>query len=119
MLKILHVFFAKSKVSSGILNQLTFEEKAAKKLPNCVWHTKYWLPGNYNENYIVGFKNSLFSIILNNIKFYSWLNKVSSNYDYIIIRYPTYDPFAFLLNLKCKHLTIHHTKESDENREKK
>lgn len=115
MLKILHVFFAKSIVSQGIINQLSFEVEAAKKIENCVWDTKYWLPGYYKEPHIKGFKNSLLSAIISNIKFYIWLNKVSSQYDYVIMRYPTYDPFAFLFKPKCKYLTIHHSKELSEN----
>ncbi len=115
MIKILHVFFAKSKVSSGILKQLSFEVDAAIELKNCVWETKYWLPGNYNKGYINEFENNFIDIIINNIRFYFWLNKISKNYDYIIIRYPTYDPFSFLFYPKCKYLTIHHSKESIEN----
>jgi len=116
MLKILHVFFATSKVSSGVFNQLLFEANATKKLKNCTWDTCYWIPGHYSKPYIKDVRDDFFSIIINNIKFYFWLNKASRHYDYIIIRYPTYDPFVFLLNLKCKHLTIHHTKESNEHK---
>lgn len=117
-MKVLHSALMKY-ASSGILNQMTWELEAAKKL-NLDWEVILYVQ-DYDEN-----KSSKIikqwegNSTLNWIKFrqdyYTWLLEQSVFFDVLVLRHSISDPFqaAFMKKIKKPVYLVHHTLEVQE-----
>lgn len=117
-MKVLHSALMKY-ASSGILNQMTWELKAAEKL-NLDWEVVLYVQ-EYNANKpseIV--KQWEGTSRLNWIKFrqdyYKWLLEQSRFFDVLVLRHSISDPFqaAFIKKIKKPVYLVHHTLEVQE-----
>ena len=117
-MKILHSALMKH-ASSGILNQMTWEQEAAKQL-NLDWDVILYVQ-KYKKNVpsnIIKQWNGLSS--LEWVKFrqdyYKWLLAQSEIYDVLVLRHSLSDPFqaAFLKKINKPAYLVHHTLEVQE-----
>nr|WP_231374807.1 MULTISPECIES: glycosyltransferase [unclassified Polaromonas] len=111
----------------GIVNQMKWEQAAAKKL-GLNWDVRFYCPiGTIEKSEISIFskrKNLMGSFLLRKafvwiqfrIDYYRWLFEISTEYDIFILRYLGYDPFQyfFVKHIKKPVYFVHHTLEVPE-----
>ncbi|MCP5064619.1 MAG: glycosyltransferase family 4 protein [Ignavibacteriae bacterium] len=117
-MKILHIA-AMPNYLIGVVNQMELEQIAARKLdldhdviifcPDFVEDTRTIL------RKIKIPKSKLFAYIYFRVVFYHWVITISSEYDYLLLRYSGANIFQALSSLFWKNIiTVHHTKEGEE-----
>ncbi|WP_218697825.1 glycosyltransferase [Acinetobacter harbinensis] len=117
-MKVLHAVNMKH-VSSGILNQMTWELESAKKL-NLDWNVVFYVQ-EYNEknsSKIVKYwdGNSRLNWVKFRQDYYTWLLEQSAFFDILVLRHSLSDPYqvAFLKKIKKPVYLVHHTLEIQE-----
>lgn len=113
-MKILHLTCVR-ELTSGQRKQLTFEYEANKKL-SLDWTVKVLHTGEIIdkrfEQKIPKFFNM---IILRNLYAWLYMLKNQKNYDIVINRHITFDPFTLIFGWFIKNrFTVHHAKEIEE-----
>ncbi|MBB1634314.1 glycosyltransferase [Cupriavidus sp. UME77] len=126
-MKILHSALMLGPVS-GIVNQMRWERAAAIDY-GLSWDVKIFCPKNdfadpglfeFSKSVSKDNDRSYFRRVLDYINFrreyYAWLREKSDNYDAILLRYSTSDPFQFFFIRNCDKpvFLIHHTLEIPE-----
>lgn len=117
-MKVLHSALMKHS-SSGILNQMTWELEAAKKL-NLDWEVVLYVQEyteNIPSNIIKQWKgNSKLNWIQFRQDYYAWLLEKSVFFDVLVLRHSISDPFqaAFIKKVKKPVYLVHHTLEVQE-----
>ncbi|WP_032024673.1 glycosyltransferase, partial [Acinetobacter baumannii] len=120
-MKILHAAYMKD-ASSGIVNQMYWEQEAAKEL-GISWKSILFVqnPNGFHNNEIVTVCNDIMGGELKKWfkakkSYYSWLEGIMQEYDVLIIRHSLCDPFEpFFIRKMIKPVYImHHTFEIDE-----
>jgi glycosyltransferase involved in cell wall biosynthesis len=127
MIKILHFVLIDFEWDmTGPINQLVFENTAAKSLePDILWEIKCFTLGESVNapDFVITFTPSkmkgLLGRIHNNIKLrrtaFRWLKAHQHQYDAIIMRYNYADPFVYWHSRWFKNVfTIHHTFEIEQ-----
>ncbi len=117
-----------SMPSSGIVNQMLWEQNAALEL-DLNWQVKVFCPmGSVGENPVVHFAdhnpyrgkpghiNRLKSRNYYLRNYYSWLKSIENDYDIFLMRYNTCDPFQYwyIKNSKKPVYLVHHALELPE-----
>lgn len=113
-MKILHLTAGK-RLSHGQRAQLQHEERASEALRDVQWDTI----ALHGEEPQCGFERrmpSLFRpIFLRNLYAWIFLMRRCRNYDFVLQRHMTFDPFVMALGwLIPNRVTVHHSKEVDE-----
>ncbi|WP_132978990.1 glycosyltransferase family 1 protein [Pigmentiphaga sp. D-2] len=128
MIRVLHAALM-LKASSGIINQMRWEQEAASQL-NYPWTTKIFVPSTFEQTDSLFYNASEATTlvgtrsILDKVRYYfrireeyySWLLKLSDEYDALLLRYSTSDPCLASFIQKCKKpvFLVHHTLEIPE-----
>ena len=113
-MNVIHVTVAR-ELTSGQLKQLSFEDAAADQLLNGTWTTLGLHTCPSNAEFVRQIPLFFRPIFLRNL--YGWLTvfRLSTQYDFILLRHMTFDPFAFVFApLIRNRISVHHAKEIDE-----
>lgn len=116
-MKVLH-FSTHYQISSGVVNQLAYEQAAAKSLGENGWENLVFTNHGKDASYVVK-KNfpggKVVNYLLGRFSALWWLAKHAKQYDIVLLRHNLGDPFEFLMTLVLKrYITVHHTMELDE-----
>jgi glycosyltransferase involved in cell wall biosynthesis len=113
---------------SGIINQMKWENNAAKEM-GIPWKTRMYCPKSsvvedeticYDQSVDAAkITNPLFKVIAwfsLRINYYQWLKNQTHNYDIFVLRYYVHDPFQwwFVKNAPIPVYFVHHTLEVPE-----
>ncbi|WP_143592949.1 glycosyltransferase [Synechococcus sp. 8F6] len=113
-LRVLHLTVAR-ELNSGQIKQLHYEYESAKALQGCAWSTIAY----QDEKTLQPFAHTIPLIFRGQFrrKLFSWLValRLSKNYDYILMRHITFDPFSIIFSpLVANRCSVHHAKEVEE-----
>lgn len=120
-MKILHVAFMK-EASSGIVNQMSWEQEAAIKL-GILWKSILFVqkPNGLQDSKIVEVwhkqeGSNLLTWFELRKAYYRWLEKKAVDFDVILLRHSLCDPYEYFFIKKIKKpvYLIHHTLEIEE-----
>jgi glycosyltransferase involved in cell wall biosynthesis len=103
------------KLTDGQTKQLYYEQEASKKLLIAKWTTLAFHNGNAEDVFIKRIPLVFQALFFRNL--YGWIIalKLSREYDFVLMRHMTFDPFAFLFApLINNFISIHHAKEIEE-----
>lgn len=113
-MKLLHITCTR-KLTSGQRKQLLYEYNESKRLKEVEWHVIAWhTEYTYHdfENQIPKLYRALF---LRNLYVWFQVLKHKNNYDLILMRHITFDPFSIIFAPLIKNrITVHHAKEVHE-----
>lgn len=127
MFRILHCA-AMLSPSSGILQQMQYEQDAANQL-NIDWKVKMYCPCNVKKYYTFlyadkniqnenndNFFKKIISWLMLRYKYNQWLFQQQDNVDIFLLRYCVHDPFQLWFVKRCKKsiFFLHHTLEVPE-----
>ena len=112
--KILHITGVR-ELGSGQRHQLAYEVSAAKKISEIHWDTIAYHSGEAVENFERKTPRIFDLIILRNLFFWLMVLKYTKQYDLILLRHLTFDPFSLIFSPFIKNrIGVHHSKEIDE-----
>jgi len=100
---------------SGIRNQLRYEVKAARELVDVDWATIAFHTGPLREPFERAIPWPFKPILLRSL--YGWFAamRLSGQYDFVLVRHMTFDPFAFVFApFVRQRVSVHHAKEIEE-----
>jgi len=113
-LKILHLTIAR-QLTAGQIKQLTYEHEAAKSIGSCSWVTMAYHEGEESGEFLhaipLPFRGQF------RRKLFAWLVmlRYNRNFDYVLIRHITFDPFSILFSpIIFNRSSVHHAKEPQE-----
>jgi hypothetical protein len=113
-MKILHITSCR-ELSAGQRKQLQYEEKAAGHLVSFTWDIAAFQihpPEDYFESRYPAFFRLL---MLRNLYTWLYLFRKSSQYDIVLLRHMTFDPFLFVFGFFVRNrLSVHHSKAIEE-----
>lgn len=116
-MKILH-FSIHYKISSGVVNQIGYEQAAAKSIGEKDWDNLVFTNYGMDASYVVKSNfpgGKLLNYLLGRFSAFWWLAKHAKHYDIVLLRHNLGDPFEFMMTLVLKrYITVHHTMELDE-----
>ena len=110
-MKILHLNVARH-LSPGQTKQLRFEFHAAKQLEVAVWDTLAYHNGPVTEPFVRAIPGLFRSMFMR--KLFGWIValRLSSQYDIVLMRHMTFDPFAPVFGPFIRNrISVHHSKE--------
>jgi len=113
-MKIVHLSIGRD-LSGGIAKQLYFESLGAEGLEGAIWHTISVHDGKLVYPFERKTPLPFRALFLRNL--YGWILalRLSRNYDIVIMRHITFDPFVFFFApLIRNRVTVHHAKEIQE-----
>jgi len=113
-MKIVHLSVCR-QFSQGQINQLRYENDASKKIKNVEWHTQGYHVGAAIGSSISQIPLCFRPIFLRNL--WGWIValRLSRQYDVLIMRHMTFDPFALMFSpLINNRVSVHHAKEVEE-----
>lgn len=112
--KILHLTGVR-ELGSGQRHQLMYEVSAAKKISNVEWDTIAYHSGEAIECFEKKIPKIFDFIILRNLFFWLILFSLRKQYDIILFRHVSFDPFSFIFSPFINNrMGVHHAKEIDE-----
>lgn len=112
--KILHITGVR-ELGSGQRNQLMYEFNAAQEFKNLKWETLALHSGEIKESFERKIPRYLDFILLRNIYFWIVLFQLRKEYDIILFRHVTFDPFSIFFSPFIKNrIGVHHSKEIEE-----
>lgn len=118
-MKVLH-FSSHYQISSGIVNQLAYEQAAVKCLGEKCWDNLVFTNHGKDASYVVKRNfpgGKVVNYLLGRFSALWWLAKHAKQYDVVLLRHNLGDPFEFLMSLLLKrYITVHHTMELDESK---
>ena len=112
--KIIHITGVR-ELTAGQRQQLISEYKASLKIDSVEWNTLVFHTGESKESFERCIPVFFRPIFLRNL--YIWLKILSyrNQYDLILLRHMTFDPFALIFSYFFKNrISVHHAKEIDE-----
>lgn len=111
---ILHIT-AVRELGSGQRHQLIYEVSASKKNPDIQWDTIAYHSGEIVEGFEKNTPKIFDFLILRNLFFWFVVLKLSKQYDIVLFRHLSFDPFSFIFSPFIKNrMGVHHAKEIDE-----
>lgn len=118
-MKVLH-FSTHYRISSGIVNQIAYEQNAALSLGGVQWSNVIFTCQGKSASYVVKSNypgGRLVNYLLGRLTALYWLARNAKKYDLILLRHNLGDPFEFIASkLLKRYVTVHHTLEMDEAR---
>lgn len=112
--RILHITGTR-ELGSGQRSQLKYESNAAKNIKDTEWDTIVYHSGKIKEAFEKKTPFFLDFIFLRNLYFWIMVLKHSKQYDLILFRHVTFDPFALFFSPFIKNrISVHHSKEIEE-----
>lgn len=113
-MKILHVTLVR-ELSSGQRKQLKYEYEASKCLNGVVWDVVALHTGITTEAFEKNIPYFFKPMFLRNIYLWLYLINKKDEYDYLLCRHVTFDPFAIVFGWLIKNrISVHHAKEIQE-----
>lgn len=111
---ILHIT-AVRELGSGQRNQLIYEVNASKQMTNVNWDTLAYHSGKSSEEFEKKIPWFFDFFILRNLFFWLLVLKYSREYDLVLLRHISFDPFSLIFSPLIKNrVGVHHAKEIDE-----
>lgn len=112
--KILHITGVRD-LGSGQRSQLIYESNAARELKDIKWETLALHSGEIKESFERKIPKYLDFILIRNIYFWIIISKLSKDYDVVLFRHLTFDPFSIIFSPFIKNrIGVHHSKEIEE-----
>ncbi|PJI29646.1 hypothetical protein [Acinetobacter pseudolwoffii] len=112
--KILHIT-AVRELGSGQRYQLVYEVSASKKIPDIQWDTIAYHSGEIVEKFEKNTPKIFDFFILRNLFFWLMVLKLRKQYDIVLFRHVSFDPFSFIFSPFIRNrMGVHHAKEIDE-----
>lgn len=112
--KILHLTGVR-ELGSGQRHQLIYEVSASKKISSVEWDTIAYHSGEIIEDFEKNIPKIFDFIIMRNLFFWLIVLKLRKQYDIILFRHISFDPFSFVFSPFIKNrMGVHHAKEIDE-----
>lgn len=113
-MRIVHLSVCR-KFSRGQINQLHYEYSASQKLEGVEWKTLGYHTEATESQFIKRIPAFFRPLFLRNL--YGWLValRLSKEYDILIMRHMTFDPFALIFApFVSNRISVHHSKEVEE-----
>lgn len=114
VLRILHLSISR-QFSHGQINQLRYEDSASKTIKDVEWVTLGYHRGSEEGRFIKKIPVLFRPIFLRSL--YGWLLalRLSKEYDVLLMRHMTFDPFALIFSFFIHNrVSVHHSKEIEE-----
>ena len=113
-LKILHITGVR-ELGAGQRKQLEYEEKSGSSISDIEWNTLAIHSGKIVNDFEVNTPRLFDFLFIRNIFFWMLVINKSKNYDVVMFRHLTFDPFVFIFApLINNRISIHHSKEVEE-----
>ncbi|WP_200257486.1 glycosyltransferase [Halorhodospira neutriphila] len=113
-LRILHLTVAR-ELTPGQLSQLRYEVRASQELEDVEWNTLVYHTASPCDHFVHRLPWLFRSVLLRKLFAWLWMKRHAHNYDFILCRHMTFDPFAFFFAwLIPNRVTVHHAKETEE-----
>lgn len=113
-MRILHLSVSR-QFSHGQLNQLRYEDAASRTIKGVEWVTLGYHCGAEGGQFIKKIPMLFRPIFLRSL--YGWLLalRLSREYDVLLMRHMTFDPFALIFSFLIRNrVSVHHSKEVEE-----
>lgn len=112
--RILHITGVR-ELGSGQRSQLKYESNAAKNIKDIEWDTIAYHSGEIKEDFEKKTPFFLDFMLLRNLYFWIMVLKYSKQYDIVLFRHLTFDPFTLFFSPFIKNrIGVHHSKEIEE-----